>query len=102
MPSSGIPSYSPASETWVDFPCFHLSVQVVILEKQYWKLLEVPPQDPGEDNVDYVARVVDLLEGAPAQQPSGIGALLGAVAIRSESRLDGTLYDAIRSEPCPL
>ena len=70
----------------------------MILEKQYWKLLEVPAQDPGEENADYVARVVELLEGTPNPQPSGIGALLGAVAIKSESRLDGTLYDAIRSE----
>ncbi|XGW28537.1 hypothetical protein V3C99_008369 [Haemonchus contortus] len=74
---------------------------VVIMEKQYWKLLDLPNQEGAEDPNDYVVRIIHLLEEtSPCPPPSGgIGALLSSTMMgRSmETRVDQSLYDSIKS-----
>ncbi|CAJ0572466.1 unnamed protein product, partial [Mesorhabditis spiculigera] len=68
----------------------HAVRDVAVLEKQYWKLLEIPPQE-GEDPAEYVVKVVTSLEqqnGAPAPAKGGIGALLGSTVLARTG--DGT------------
>ncbi|VDM61121.1 unnamed protein product [Angiostrongylus costaricensis] len=71
---------------------------VIIIEKQYWKLVDLPKQNGAEESNDYVVRIVELLEETtPRQLAAGIGALLSATVGRStEVRLDQNLYDSIK------
>ncbi|KHJ78283.1 hypothetical protein OESDEN_22097 [Oesophagostomum dentatum] len=74
--------------------------EVIVMEKQYWKLLDLPNQDGAEDSNDYVVRIIQLLEEtSPAPPSGGIGALLSSTMMgRSvETRVDQSLYDSIKS-----
>ncbi|VDO28309.1 unnamed protein product [Heligmosomoides polygyrus] len=49
------------------------------MEKQYWKLLDLPTQDGSEDSNEYVVRIIHLLEEtSPCPPTGGIGALLSS------------------------
>ncbi|VDL63670.1 unnamed protein product [Nippostrongylus brasiliensis] len=75
--------------------------EVVIIEKQYWKLLDIPNQDGSEDSNEYVVRIIQLLEVTSPCPPSGggIGALLSSTMMGRtvETRVDQSLYDSIKS-----
>ncbi|CAD6192863.1 unnamed protein product [Caenorhabditis auriculariae] len=74
--------------------------EITLLEKQYWKLLNIPPQDGSEEVIPYVERIANLLEETPISLPPtrGIGALLQSTMGKpSESNFDQTLYDSIKS-----
>ncbi|CAJ0602982.1 unnamed protein product [Cylicocyclus nassatus] len=74
--------------------------EVVIMEKQYWKLLDIPAQDGAEESNDYVVRIIHLLEETSSAPPSGgIGALLSSTMMgrNVETRVDQSLYDSIKS-----
>ncbi|CAB3409356.1 unnamed protein product [Caenorhabditis bovis] len=74
--------------------------EVAMLEKQHWKLLNVPAQGATEEPNCYVLRIVELLEDSNTQLPPtrGIGALLQSTMGKpSESNVDTALYDSIKS-----
>ncbi|CAI4228343.1 unnamed protein product [Auanema sp. JU1783] len=75
--------------------------EVVMLEKQYWKLLDIPLQDGGEESNEYVVKVIQLLEdsNSAAVPATGIGALLSSTMMGrvTETKLDQSLYDSIKA-----
>ncbi|UMM27403.1 hypothetical protein L5515_010706 [Caenorhabditis briggsae] len=74
--------------------------EVAMLEKQYWKLLNIPAQDPTEDANCYVVKIIELLEETPTQLPPtrGIGALLqSTIGKPAESNVDTALYDSLKA-----
>ncbi|KAK5965934.1 hypothetical protein GCK32_004791 [Trichostrongylus colubriformis] len=75
--------------------------EVVVMEKQYWKLLDLPNQEGSEDSNEYVVRIIHLLEETSPCPPSGggIGALLSSTMMgrTMETRVDQSLYDSIKS-----
>ncbi|CAJ0936805.1 unnamed protein product, partial [Mesorhabditis belari] len=79
--------------------CCHAVRDVVVIEKQYWKLLEIPAQE-GEDPSEYVVKVVTSLEQQSGNQTApkgGIGALLGSSVMgRPEGRTDQEITERIR------
>uniref|UniRef100_A0A0R3S190 NR LBD domain-containing protein n=1 Tax=Elaeophora elaphi TaxID=1147741 RepID=A0A0R3S190_9BILA len=57
--------------------------EVIILEKQYWQLINVPTPEPSEAVKDYVTRVMELVNVTQLGQirRSGIATLLGVTTI---------------------
>ncbi|KAK6018891.1 hypothetical protein OSTOST_15491 [Ostertagia ostertagi] len=73
------------------------------MEKQYWKLLDLPNQEGAEDSNEYVVRIIHLLEEtSPCPPPSGgIGALLSSTMMgrTMETRDLHDKYDSSRLYP---
>ncbi|KAI6175866.1 hypothetical protein M3Y97_00736600 [Aphelenchoides bicaudatus] len=78
-------------------------LEVVMLEKQYWTLINVPQQEPSENQMNYVLRVVNLLEergpAYPVIKTGGIASLLGATLNIAEKTKDQNTYEAIKYKP---
>ncbi|KJH48515.1 hypothetical protein DICVIV_05365 [Dictyocaulus viviparus] len=73
---------------------------VIMVEKQYWKQIDLPSQDATEETNEYVARIVQQLEQMEPRPPTqGIGALLSSTVMgrNIETRVDQVLYDSIKS-----
>ncbi|EJW80744.1 hypothetical protein WUBG_08347 [Wuchereria bancrofti] len=72
--------------------------EVIILEKQYWQLINIPPPEPSEAANDYVTRVMELVNVTQLEQtrPSSIATLLGVTTI-VESAAETIMFETKRS-----
>uniref|UniRef100_A0A915DDY2 Uncharacterized protein n=1 Tax=Ditylenchus dipsaci TaxID=166011 RepID=A0A915DDY2_9BILA len=80
----------------------HMIQEVVLLEQQYWQLIDIPQQEISETPNAYVLRIVNLLDEKSCQpQPVKTGAiasLLGTTIAVAERTKDQSLYDLIRGK----
>ncbi|KAI1715610.1 hypothetical protein DdX_07931 [Ditylenchus destructor] len=79
----------------------HMIHEVVLLEKQYWQLIDIPQQEISETPNAYVLRIVSFLDEKshqPPPKPGAIASLLGTTVAAAERTKDQSLYDAIRSK----
>jgi len=76
--------------------------EVIRLEKQYWQLVDIPPQEISESPNAYVLKIMNLLDEKGGQQPiktGGIASLLGATMLNvAEKTKDQNLYEQIRGK----
>uniref|UniRef100_A0AC35U687 NR LBD domain-containing protein n=1 Tax=Rhabditophanes sp. KR3021 TaxID=114890 RepID=A0AC35U687_9BILA len=73
--------------------------EVVLLEKQYWQLLEIPNHEIPEAPNDYVVKVITALDqkNSGPTKSSGIASLLGATIGNVDKTKDMALSDALRN-----
>uniref|UniRef100_A0AC35FLD9 Uncharacterized protein n=1 Tax=Panagrolaimus sp. PS1159 TaxID=55785 RepID=A0AC35FLD9_9BILA len=81
----------------------HMIHEVILLEKQYWQLVDIPPQEVSESPNTYVLKIINLLDEKGGQPPAiksgGIAALLGAQMINVTDRTkDQNLHEQIRTK----
>ncbi|KAI6221838.1 hypothetical protein M3Y99_01530400 [Aphelenchoides fujianensis] len=75
--------------------------EVVLLEKQYWSLIDLPAQDISETPNCYVLRIIGMLDERGSMQPiktGGIASLLASSINIAEKSKDQNLYETIRSK----
>ncbi|CAD5226626.1 unnamed protein product [Bursaphelenchus xylophilus] len=76
----------------------HMVHEVVLLEKQYWQLIDVPPHEVSETPNSYVLRVMTLLdEKSNVVKSGGIASLLGTTINIAEKTKDQSFYENIRA-----
>uniref|UniRef100_A0A914YDW0 Uncharacterized protein n=1 Tax=Panagrolaimus superbus TaxID=310955 RepID=A0A914YDW0_9BILA len=81
----------------------HMIHEVILLEKQYWQLVDIPPQELTESSNTYVLKIINLLDEKGGQPPpiksGGIASLLGATMINVADRTkDQNLHEQIRTK----
>uniref|UniRef100_A0A7E4UZB7 GED domain-containing protein n=1 Tax=Panagrellus redivivus TaxID=6233 RepID=A0A7E4UZB7_PANRE len=80
----------------------HMIHEVILLEKQYWQLVDIPAQEISESPNAYVFKVMSLLEERSSQPPpktGGIASLLGATMLNvADKTKDQNLYEQIRNK----
>uniref|UniRef100_A0AC34FGI0 Uncharacterized protein n=1 Tax=Panagrolaimus sp. ES5 TaxID=591445 RepID=A0AC34FGI0_9BILA len=81
----------------------HMIHEVILLEKQYWQLVDIPPQEVSESPNTYVLKIINLLDEKGGQPPAiksgGIASLLGATMINVADRTkDQNLHEQIRTK----
>ncbi|KAI6187194.1 hypothetical protein M3Y98_00215800 [Aphelenchoides besseyi] len=74
--------------------------EVVLLEKQYWQLIDIPNQDISETPNCYVLRVMNMLDetGSVGPKAGGIASLLASSIKIAEKTKDESLFEKIRSQ----
>ncbi|KAK0398772.1 hypothetical protein QR680_002748 [Steinernema hermaphroditum] len=78
----------------------HMICEVIILEKQYWQLLDLPTQEISEAPNDYVIRIITMLDERSGQpvKVGGIASLLGTTMNIAEKTKDQTLITAVKAK----
>uniref|UniRef100_A0A914BYX3 Uncharacterized protein n=2 Tax=Acrobeloides nanus TaxID=290746 RepID=A0A914BYX3_9BILA len=78
----------------------HMIREVIMLEKQYWQLIEIPQMEVHETPNAYVQRIMILLDekGSQPVKSGGIASLLSATMNITDKTKDQGLYDTIRSK----
>ncbi|TMS38375.1 hypothetical protein L596_005114 [Steinernema carpocapsae] len=78
----------------------HMICEVIILEKQYWQLLDIPMQEISETPNDYVIRIMQMLDERSGQpvKVGGIASLLGTTVSMAEKTKDQNLYSAVKAK----
>ncbi|CAD5219106.1 unnamed protein product [Bursaphelenchus okinawaensis] len=78
----------------------HMVHEVILLEKQYWQLIDVPQHEVSETPNSYVLRVMTLLDqksNSSAVKTGGIASLLGTTINIAEKTKDQSFYEDIRA-----
>uniref|UniRef100_A0A914WEZ0 Uncharacterized protein n=1 Tax=Plectus sambesii TaxID=2011161 RepID=A0A914WEZ0_9BILA len=77
---------------------------VIVLDKQYWQLIDLPKQEPSENPTDYVNRIIthmdERIQDKPGDRPvkGGIGSLLGSTASLAERAKETNLMESLRNK----
>lgn len=75
----------------------HMIREVIMLEKQYWQLIDLPVYEPSEPANDYVSRVMELIANKKiwSSTRNGIASLLSATLI-VDNAAETIIYKQLR------
>ncbi|CEF60437.1 Hypothetical protein SRAE_X000217500 [Strongyloides ratti] len=78
----------------------HMIHEVVLLEKQYWQLLDIPNYEVIESPNEYVSKIINILDkkNTAPQKCSGISSLLGATIGNVDKTKDMALSENLRNK----